>query len=62
MPTKEIIEFLLRREAKISKKELTHKIIADETLKQKSWKNSALLRHHRILILDENNEIIIDKF
>jgi CRISPR-associated endonuclease/helicase Cas3 len=54
--------FLLMREAKISKKGLTNKIIADETLKQKSWKNSPLLRHHRLLKLDENNEIIIDKF
>ncbi len=61
-PTKEITEFLLRREAKISKKGLTHLIIADETLKQKSWKNSALLRHHRLLKLDENNEIIIGNF
>lgn len=61
-PTKESIEFLLRREAKISKKGLTHLIIADETLKQISWKNSALLRHYRLLILDENNQIIIGNF
>jgi CRISPR-associated endonuclease/helicase Cas3 len=61
-PNKKTIEFLLKRETKISKKGLTNLIIADENLKQKSWKDLALLRHHRLLELDENNERILGNF
>lgn len=61
-PDKELSEFLLKRETKISKKGLTNLIVADKNLKPKNWKNSALLRHHRLLRLDENNETILGNF
>lgn len=61
-PNKETSEFLLKRETKISKKGLTNLVIADENLKLKSWKTSALLRHHRLLKLNENNEIVLGNF
>jgi CRISPR-associated endonuclease/helicase Cas3 len=60
--TQKKVEFLSKREVKISKLGLTQSIIADETLKPKSWKNSPILRHHRLLILDEKKEIIINNF
>ena len=61
-PNRKNVEFLLKRETKITKKGLTNLILVDESLKQKSWKNSPLLRHHRLLQLDENNKIEIGNF
>ena len=61
-PDEETTEFLLRREAKISKFDLTDKIIDCAELKPKGWKKSQYLRHYRLLRLNENNEINIDKY
>lgn len=60
--TDEMKEFLLKREVRISKAGLTDLILADKELKQEKWKNSSLLRHHRLIELDENNEKVIGKF
>jgi hypothetical protein len=61
-PKQNEIEFLLKRECKITKVGLTNLILDAENLKPKSWKNSALLRHHRLLQLDENNKLEIGNF
>lgn len=61
-PNKRHSEFLLKREAKISKFGLTKAILNDGNLMPKVWKTSALLRNHRLLKLDENNEIEVDKY
>lgn len=59
-PKKNVEEFLLKRETKISKWGLTEKIIENAELKQDNWKTSARLRHYRLLQLDENDKITID--
>ncbi|MDQ3635240.1 MAG: CRISPR-associated helicase Cas3' [Acidobacteriota bacterium] len=61
-PNRRTSEYLLKREAKISKYELTNAILDDEELKPKAWKTSPLLRNHRLLKLNDNNEIEIDKY
>ena len=60
-PNRETSEFLIRREVKISKGGLTQDIIADPDFKVSSWEKSALLRHHRLIVLDEQNQKIIGK-
>ncbi len=49
------------REVKFSRFGLTQEILNNPEYKQTSWAKSALLRHHRLLILEENNELIIGK-
>lgn len=61
-PNRRTSEYLLKREAKISKYELSYLILEDEELKPKAWKTSPLLRNHRLLKLNENNEIDIGKY
>ena len=60
-PDRKAAEYLLVREAKISRWGLTNAIISDDELKPQTWKKSPHLRHYRRLVLDENNEIEIDK-
>ena len=64
-PKRHVEEFLLKREAKISKRGLTEKIIKNTKnadLKPEAWKTSARLRHYRLLQLDENDEIKLDAY
>ena len=56
------VEKLLMREAKISSFGITNAILEDEKLKPNEWKTSAHLRNHKLLKLDENNEIKIGKY
>jgi CRISPR-associated endonuclease/helicase Cas3 len=60
--TDEMKEFLLEREVRISKFKLTDLILKDKDLKPLKWKNSSILRHHRLIQLDENNTKIIGDF
>ena len=60
-PNRETSEFLIRREVKISKGGLTQNIIVNPDFKVSNWEKSALLRHHRLIVLDEQNQKIIGK-
>lgn len=60
-PTRKVAEFLMMREVKFSRFGLTQEILHDPKYKQSSWSKSALLSHHRLLILEENDELIIGK-
>ena len=60
-PNRETSEFLIRREVKISKGGLTQEIIANPDFKVPHWEKSALLRHHRLIVLNEQNQKIIGK-
>ena len=44
------------REGKFSRFGLTQEIFKNPSYKQASWTKSALLRHHRLLVLEENDE------
>lgn len=59
IPSRETGEFLIKREVKISRGGLTQAILANPEFKTPSWEKSALLRHHRLLIFNESNEITI---
>jgi CRISPR-associated endonuclease/helicase Cas3 len=61
-PTRKIIEFLMVREVKFSRFGLTQEILNNPKYKQSSWSKSALLRHHRLVILEENDELAIGKY
>ncbi len=61
-PDKDSIEFLLMREVKISKYGLTNEIVVDVELKPEMWKQSALLRHHRLLKLNDRREVTVGNF
>ena len=58
-PKQKVAEFLIRREVKISRAGLTQAILANPEFKQSVWGKNALLRHHRLIVLDENKEIIV---
>ncbi|MDQ3713873.1 MAG: CRISPR-associated helicase Cas3' [Acidobacteriota bacterium] len=60
-PNDETEEFLIMREVKFSRFVLTREILKNPKYKQKSWEKSALLRHHRLLILEENNELMVGR-
>jgi CRISPR-associated endonuclease/helicase Cas3 len=61
-PQQELVEFLLNREAKISKCGITNLIIDKKELKQKGWQKSPLLRHHRLIDLNNDDEWSVSKF
>jgi CRISPR-associated endonuclease/helicase Cas3 len=61
-PNKALSEFLLLREAKISKYGLAPKLGCDPTLRPVGWRQSPLLRNHRLIVLDSGNEFKTDKF
>ena len=61
-PDEETEKFLLMREAKITKWGLSEEIIDKEELKEKTWKQSPLLKHYRYLPLDEKGEFRIGKY
>ena len=58
-PDRQTAEFLIKREAKISRGGLTTQILANQGFKVAAWQKSALLRHHRLIVLDQNNERLI---
>ena len=58
-PDRAMSEFLIRREVKISRSGLTQTILASPKFKQNAWEKNALLRHHRLLVLDEDKKISI---
>lgn len=53
-PNIKLTKEMLRRSVGISKKSVVFKLLAEDV--EKSWQNSALLRHHRILKFDENRK------
>ncbi len=61
-PDRETSEFLIKREVKISKSGLTQAILANPEFKKAAWEKSSLLRHHRLIILNENLEKVIKSF
>ncbi|MDQ3129937.1 MAG: CRISPR-associated helicase Cas3', partial [Acidobacteriota bacterium] len=61
-PNTETSEFLIKREVKISRSGLTQAILANPDFKKNAWDKNALLRHHRLIILDKNKETIVGSF
>jgi hypothetical protein len=59
--SRKVAEFLIMREVKFSRFGLTQEILNNPKYKQTAWAKSALLRHHRLLILEENNELVVGK-
>lgn len=60
-PSRETSEFLIKREVKISRGGLTQEILTNPDFKKSSWEKSSLLRHHRLIVLDEHNRKVIGK-
>lgn len=60
-PDRKTTEFLIKREVKISRSGLTQPILANPEFKKAAWEKSPLLRHHRLIVLDENKQISIGK-
>jgi len=58
-PDRETSEFLIKREVKISRSGLTQAILANPDFKKSAWEKSALLRHHRLIILNEDKQILV---
>ena len=55
-PHTDLTKELLRRSVKISKKSVVFKLLAEET--PSKWNESALLRHHRLMLFDENRRCV----
>jgi len=60
-PNRETSEFLIKREVKISRGGLTQDILDSPEFKKSIWEKSSLLRHHRLIVLDEQNQKVIGK-
>lgn len=60
VPNPKTSEFLIKREVKLSRQGLTQAILANPEFQIKAWEKSAYLRHHRLIILNENKEKIIE--
>jgi CRISPR-associated endonuclease/helicase Cas3 len=55
-PDTDLTKELLRRSVKISKKSVVFKLLAEEI--PIKWNESALLRHHRLMLFDENRRCV----
>ncbi len=61
-PNRDASRFLINREVKISRPEITHAILANPDFKNPAWAKNSLLRHHRLIILNENKVGSVNAF
>ncbi len=54
-PDKDLEKFLIYREVKLSRQGVTQDLIANPEFKVEAWNRSTLLRHHRLIVIDEIN-------